>query len=170
MRFGEAWALRWNDISLENKMIDVNFPEKGSNPRKLKVSDKLLAMLGSFPHDKPTVFQGSERHFARGFRRQRKKLAFKLKNNDLLRIHFHTFRHWKATMEYHKTKSPVHVQYILGHKSLNSTQLYIQLLSFDSEDFYSAVAKTVEEARQLVEAGFDFVCQMNDVSIFRKRK
>jgi len=31
-------------------------------------------------------------------------------------------------------------------------------------------AKTVKEACELVEAGFEYVCEMDDVKIFRKRK
>jgi integrase len=36
-------------------------------------------------------------------------------------IHFHTFRHWKAATEQHKTKDSWHVKIILGHKSITST-------------------------------------------------
>jgi hypothetical protein len=32
------------------------------------------------------------------------------------------------------------------------------------------VAKTVKEACQLVETGFEYVCEMDDVKIFRKLK
>jgi len=38
-----------------------------------------------------------------------------------MQIHFHTFRHWKATMEYHKTKAILHVMKVLGHKNINNT-------------------------------------------------
>jgi len=37
-------------------------------------------------------------------------------------------------------------------------------------EFCSAVAQPVEEARKLVEAGFEHVCTYNDVMLFRKRK
>jgi hypothetical protein len=48
--------------------------------------------------------------------------------------------------------------------------LYTQLINFESDDFHSATAKTVEEAQKLVEAGFDYVCEFNEVKLFRKRK
>jgi len=38
-----------------------------------------------------------------------------------MQIHFHTFRHWKATMEYYKTKAILHVMKVLGHKNINNT-------------------------------------------------
>jgi hypothetical protein len=40
----------------------------------------------------------------------------------------------------------------------------------DSEEFYSATAKTVAEAAKLIEQGFDYVCDVDSVKLFRKRK
>jgi hypothetical protein len=34
----------------------------------------------------------------------------------------------------------------------------------------SAVATTVDEARKLLEEGFEYVCQKDDIMLFRKRK
>jgi hypothetical protein len=45
-------------------------------------------------------------------------LAYQLQNPRLLREHFHTLRHWKATMEYHRTKDILHVMNVLGHKNI----------------------------------------------------
>lgn len=44
-RSGEAWRLKWIDIDMEHGVITFNLPEKGSNPRQMKVSQKLIAML-----------------------------------------------------------------------------------------------------------------------------
>ena len=60
-------------------------------------------------------------------------------------------------MEYYKTKDILHVKEILGHKSLNNTMLYTQLISFKDDDFTATVAHSEEEACKLIEAGFDFV-------------
>ena len=46
----------------------------------------------------------------------------------------------------------------------------MQLVSFEEDDYTSAVAVTVEEARRLMEAGFECVTEMNGTRIFRKRK
>jgi len=48
--------------------------------------------------------------------------------------------------------------------------LYTQLISFESDEYASAVAKTLDEARNLIEAGFDYVTDMESVKLFRKRK
>ena len=38
-----------------------------------------------------------------------------------------TFRHWKATTLYHQIKDPYYVKQFLGHKSLSSTEVYINI-------------------------------------------
>jgi len=96
--------------------------------------------------------------------------ANKLQNPRLKQIHFHTFRHWKATMEYHKTRDILHVMNLLGHRNIESTLVYTQLISFESDEYHSAVANTVEEARKLLEQGFEYVCQKDDIMLFRKRE
>jgi len=48
--------------------------------------------------------------------------------------------------------------------------LYTQLINFESDEFHSATAKTVQEAQKLVEAGFEYVYEFNDVKIFKKSK
>jgi len=169
MRCGEAAMLQWTDFDFQNKTVNIT-PEKGSEPRQLRMSTQLIAMLNSLPKEKAKPFAGSHRHFARHFRSQRKRIACKLKNERILKIHFHTLRHWKATMEYAKTKDILHVMQMLGHKNIQNTLLYTQLISFQSDEFYSATAKTVQDAQKLVEAGFEYVCEFNDVKIFKKRK
>jgi hypothetical protein len=35
---------------------------------------------------------------------------------------------------------------------------------------YLQAAKTVEQAAELIEAGFEYVCEVDGVKVFRKRK
>jgi hypothetical protein len=72
-------------------------------------------------------------------------------------------------MEYHKTRDILHVMNLLGHRNIESTLVYTQLISFESDEFHSAVAKTVDEARKLLEGGFDYVCQKDDIMLTAKR-
>jgi len=104
------------------------------------------------------------------FWEQRRRLAQKLQNPRLLQIKFHTLRHWKATTEYHRTKDILYVKQLLGHKSITNTILYTQLISFESDEYSSAVAKTLDEVRKLVEAGFEYVTDVDASKLFRKRK
>ena len=169
MRSGEACQLKWTDIDLLNNSVRIT-PEKGSNPRNLPISNKLVSMLNAIPKDTERVFTYITDTWIRNYSRQRKRIAAKLKNTRLLQITFHTFRHWKATMEYHKTKDILHVREVLGHKSINSTLLYTQLVTFKDDDFTARVAHSEKEAGQFIEAGFEFVCDFGGNKLFRKRK
>ena len=93
-----------------------------------------------------------------------------MQNPNLNKISFHTFRHWYATMEYHKTKNLRYVQERLGHKSILTTTLYTHLINFEADSYHSAVAKTVDEAKKLIEAGFEYVTDLDGVKLFRKPK
>jgi len=169
MRCGEACQLKWTDIDLVNNSVRVT-PEKGGNPRNLKISNKLVSMLSAMLKDSAKVFNSNTDVMRRNFTRQRKRIAAKLKNPRINQITFHTFRHWKATMEYHKTKDILHVKELLGHKSINNTLIYTQLVSFEDDEFTARVAHSEKEACELVEAGFEYVCDFNGNKIFRKRK
>ena len=82
-------------------------------------------------------------------------------------------RHWFATTEYLKTRDLLHVKYLLGHKNIETTMIYVHLaqgLMNSSEDYACKAAKSIEEATTLIEAGFDYVTEMDGVKLFRKRK
>ena len=169
MRSGEACELlKWTDIDLEQRSVRIT-PEKGSNPRILPLSIKFVDMLNELPKNTATVFSPVDK-MRRNFGKQRKRIAAQIKNTRISQITFHTFRHWKATMEYHKTRDILHVKEVLGHKSLNNTMLYTQLISFKDDDFTANVAHSEEEACKLIEAGFEFVCDFGGNKLFRKRK
>jgi hypothetical protein len=73
-------------------------------------------------------------------------------------------------MEYARTKDILHVMQLLGHKNIKNTLKYTQLVNFKSEEFACKVARTVDEAKVLVEVGFEYVCDIEDAKLFRKRK
>jgi len=171
MRSGEAFQLRWKDFDFVTKAVRVNNPEKHGNSRIIKISDKLIAMLKALPQKSDKAFEGSVHCMRTNFGIQRKRAADELKNPRLLRISFHTFRHWKATMEYNKTKDILYVMKLLGHKSINSTLLYTQLINFEGDEYDVKVAETKEEITELLKVGFEWVGQDNNgLTYFRKRK
>ncbi|MCD6243234.1 site-specific integrase, partial [Candidatus Bathyarchaeota archaeon] len=63
---------------------------------------------------------------------------------------------------------------LLGHKNIQNTLIYITIdkaiFQNTTEEFHVKTAKTVEEACKLIEVGFEYVCEINGVKIFRKRK
>ena len=171
MRIGEACRLKWVDVDLERNTVIVNAPEKGGNPRMFKISAKLAAMLNALPKTSDKVFgKMKSADISSHLCRLRKRIAYKLQNPRLNNIHFHTLRHWKATMEYHKTKDILHVMKMLGHRNIQNTLIYTQLINFESDEYHSAVAVDMKEARELVEAGFEYVCTHEISMLFRKRK
>jgi len=47
----------------------------------------------------------------------------------------------------------------------------MQLVKFENEDdFVCKSAETVEEAKEIIERGFEYVCAFEDAKLFRKRK
>jgi hypothetical protein len=72
-------------------------------------------------------------------------------------------------MEYHCTKDILYVMKLLGHKRIESTMFYTQLIDFSDHEYSCKVADSVEEAKALVEAGFEYVTSFEDHRLFRKR-
>jgi integrase len=170
-RPGEIQRLTWTNIDFERRTVRIK-PLKGSLPRILPISLKAIEMLKNSP-------KKSERIFARviygTFDKQRRNATKKLANPRILQIHFHTFRHWKATMEYHKTKDILYVKQLLGHKNIQNTLMYITIEKalFQhglEEEFHVRVAQKPEEIKAFLEAGFDYVLQKYGLAFFRKRK
>jgi integrase len=147
-RSGEVCKLKWTDIDDKTNAVRINNPEKNSNARTIKVSAKTIAMINAMP----------------------KKYGEYVFNPRLKQIHLHTFRHWKATTEYARTKDILYVMRLLGHKNIQNTLIYTHLISFESDEYHSATASTVDQAKQLIEAGFEYVCDMQDIKLFKKRK
>ena len=134
-------------------------------------------MLSALPHRWSFVFHSpeldaglSQDHFRRVFDRQRRNVAEKLESPRIRQISFKTLRHFKATMFYHSTKDILATMQLLGHRNIRNTLVYTHLVNWESDAFVSKVARTVKEAQELVEAGFDYVCDVQGYKLFRKRK
>jgi integrase len=170
---GEVARIKWTDIDFEHKTARVT-PEKRSNPRICRLSDKAVQMINQIPRRHPMLLLGHYKNMntlRRSFQKQRKEIAAKMGNQHLMQIHFHTLRHWKGTMEYYLTKDILHVMQVLGHKRIQNTLKYTQLVSCEAVDAYICkVAETKEEISGLIEAGFEYICENNGLKFFRKRK
>jgi len=168
----EGAGIIWRDIDFERRLININKTTKGHSSRTVQVSQKCLDMLNRLARREEKIF-----HLAStvsSFYIQRKRLAHRLSNPNLLKIHLHTFRHWKGTTTYHRKPDIEYVQKLLGHKNIENTMIYINLdrtyFGDRADDFTVKVASTVEEAVKLIEVGFEYVTEMNGVKIFRQRK
>jgi integrase len=169
----EAWNLKWSDIDFANSTVTIS-PLKHSKPRRLKLSSRTIDQLSQLKRQPLSIFgDGTLRtyqHFLRNFEIRRKDAAKRLGNPRLGAISFRTLRHFKATMEYHRTKDILHVMQLLGHKSIKNTLVYTHLVDFGGDEYVCKAARSVEAAKELVESGFDYVTDIDGMKLFRKRK
>jgi len=177
----EAWRLKWLDIDVPTKSVTIT-PAKYSKPRKLKIKEQTLNMILALRRRNSHVFSPSGNkyrfseeleHFARNFVKIRKRVANRLKNPRLNMISLRTFRHWKATAEYYRTRDVLHIKELLGHRNISNTLKYVHLadvISQKQDEWVCKVAKTIEEATRLIENGFEYVTAFDAVMLYRKRK
>jgi integrase len=170
----EVMNLRVRDIDLEKGLVYPATAKHGSG-RVLKLSSKTLDMVKALIakenlglNDK--LFKGNGDNYGKQFRRIRNEVAKKLSDPSIKSIRLYDLRHFYATMLYHKTRDILFVKEKMGHKKLETTLIYTQLIDFGDDEYHVKTAKTVEEACALVEQGFEYVTEMEGVKIFRKRK
>lgn len=174
MRAGEGIRIKWTDIDPQRNIITMNEPEKNGNPRIFKVSSKLLSMIERLPKKSQKIFNCTYSSLKSSLRLAKKRISRNLNNPRLLKITFHTLRHWKATMEYHETKDVMHVKELLGHRKLDTTLMYIQIaetiFQHEPDAFTVKVAKTEEETTAHLQVGFEWVGEKDGLVFLRKRK
>jgi len=90
MRCGEANRIEWTDVDFQRRIIVLNKPEKNGNPRIFNVSRKLVDMLNSLPRKDKRVFGSSVNWYKSTYYKSRKRIARKLQNQRLVKIHLHT--------------------------------------------------------------------------------
>jgi hypothetical protein len=59
---------------------------------------------------------------------------------------------------------------LLGFKRIQNTLIYNQLVDLQSVDYVCEVAGTVDEAKELIEVGFEYVHNIGGSKLIRKRK
>jgi len=171
---GELAKLKWSDVNKESMSANIT-PVNGHTPRILRVSQPFIDRLAQLPKKSDRIFPKILNLEDRFFH-QRRRIAYKLNNPRLMKIGFRTFRHWKGTMEYHRTKDILYVKRILGHKIIQNTLKYIDLetsmIGTTDDQFIVKVATNVQEACKLTEVDFEYVTgeYSDGGKIFRKRK
>ena len=116
-RTAEASKIQWIDIDEKSCTVRINHPVKGSLARIVKVTPRTIAMMNNLPKKGDYVFNTNAQTIRNLFDKQRGRITRNLQNPRLRQIHLHTLRHWKATMEFHRTLNIKLVQQMLGHKS-----------------------------------------------------
>ena len=57
-----------------------------------------------------------------------------------------------------------------AHKNIKNTLVYTQLVTFEDDNYTCKAAANVKEASELIEAGYEYICDMDNIKLFRKRK
>ena len=172
----ELMNLKLKDLDLQKGAV---YPEtaKHGSPRVLKLKNSTLNMLNKYLadrniglNDKLFSWWNSDIYGNR-FRKTRNRVAKKMSDLSIKTIRLYDLRHFFATMTYHRTKDILFVKQQMGHKKIETTLIYTQLLQFDKDDNYTCkVANNIEQATELIENGFEYVTEMDGHKLFRKRK
>ena len=170
----ELCNLKVKDIDLNQKIVYPTTAKHGSG-RALKISNNLQATLQNHINrnkldlnDK--LFKGNSDYYGKQYRVMRNHLARKLNDPSLKTIRLYDFRHFFATMLYHKTRDILYVKQQMGHKKIEATLIYVQLINFNDNEWTCKTANNINEATQLIENGFDYVTEIDGTKLFRKRK
>jgi integrase len=138
------------------------------------VSSQLVGLLSTLNRNSEYIFRKDREarleSLATYFMRERKKISRALNDPKIQSITWKSLRHYKATMEYSRTKDILYVKQLLGHVNINNTLVYTHLVNFGSEEYVCKVASSVEEASKLIEAGYEYVTDVDGIKLFRKRK
>jgi len=101
----------------------------------------------------------------------RNNLATKLQDPAIRNIRLYDFRHYFATMLYAKTRDILYVKQQMGHKKIETTLIYTQLIHYNEEEQYTCkIATTIKQATDLLEHGFTYIQDIDGIKIYRKRK
>jgi integrase len=158
-------------IDTERGIINVKGC-KGHNSRSFKLKPSTADLLrtyltkykGNHPFPRSKIMGQMWREF-------RDRLAKKLNNPQLKAIPLRNLRHHYATSLYAKTKDILLVKQRLGHKKIETTMFYTQLINYNEEEEYTCkTATNIKEATQLIEAGFTYVAEKDEIMLFRKHK
>jgi len=173
----ELTNLRLRNIDLTKGAV---YPEtaKHGSARILKLRNSTLNMLNKYVasrhigiNDKLFGCWNSD-IYGNKFRETRNKTAQQMSDESIKGIRLYDLRHFFATMTYHKTKDILFVKQQMGHKKIETTLIYTQLLQFEQDNNYTCkVAQNAEQATQLIENVFEYIATTPEgLMLFRKRK
>ena len=171
----ELTWLQIKDIDLRNGIVNIT-SAKHCNPRALKLKSKTLDMLKQYIVKKglnqnSRLFPTNPDYIGDSYRRLRNALAEKLQDPTIKQIRLYDFRHYYASMLYHKTRDLLLVKVKLGHKDLRQTLRYTQLVdAMENDEYHCKTATNIKEATNLIENGFEYVTEIDGTKLFKKPK
>ena len=170
----ELCNLKVRDIDLEQLFVYPTTAKHGA-PRKLKISTSTKTMLQRHitkmkltPTDK--LFKGDSDNYSKYYRQMRNNLAEKLGKPELRTIRLYDLRHYFATMLYARTRDILLVKQQLGHKKIETTLIYTQLINLNDDEWTCRTDTDIKQSTELIEAGFEYITEQDGHKLFRKRK
>jgi integrase len=103
----------------------------------------------------------------------RKRAYSKFKDPELMKIRLYDLRHWYGTMQYIQTRDIFHVKYLMGHRNIESTLHYMHVakgLITNSREYNVRVAKDLDQFKELLESGYEYVTDYDGLKVLRRRK
>jgi integrase len=168
----ELGMLRVKDIDLETGEVYPITAKHGAG-RILKLRDSTLAMLKEYISKNnltPMDMLWNSKRVKDNWAKQKVVVSRKLGEPELRQIRLYDLRHFAGSMCYYKTKDIIYTMRFLGHKNIKNTLRYVHLVNFDKEEYLVKATESVEEAKILLEQGFDYVTELDGIKLFRKRK
>ena len=169
----ELHKIKRKDIDTEQGIITAE-GNKGHRGRSFKLKQRTAETLRTYlqkysneqPFTRPQIM-------AEAWRDARKRASKKLNKPELKQILLKSLRNYSAAQLYYATQDPwrVMLHLGLGHKKLDTTQHYISgMIPQGEEEYTCKTATNLKEATTLIEAGFQYITEMDNIKIFRKRK
>ena len=144
----EASRLNPKSFDLIKRTVTLNDPAKCSNPRQMRISSKLVNMITPLIPDKQSnklIWDANIKYISDSYRKKRNTLFRQLGNPRLKQITLKSFRHFKGSTEYAKTKDIFHVKNVLEHVNIQNTMIYIHILGEEPDENYIVkVAQTID--------------------------
>ena len=124
LRISEALALKWSDLSKSN--MTLNIYGKGSKERKSYLTREFLDTLYSLKKDESFIFCIKGKKISV---RSVNKFLDKAYKEGLIeyKISSHVFRHSFATSMLENDADIRHIQKLLGHSSISTTEIYTKV-------------------------------------------
>ena len=124
LRISEALALKWSDLSWED--MTLNIYGKGSKERKSYLAIDFLDTLNSLKKNQGFIFNIKGKKISP---RSVNKFLDKAYKKGLIeyKISSHVFRHSFATSMLENDADIRHIQKLLGHSSISTTEIYTKV-------------------------------------------
>ncbi len=161
MRKGEIFGLQWNDVDFENRQIYIKHnlsyvpeisdigkreyktilqtPKSDNSVRVIPMSNKIYELLKSLPHNSEYVFSSSKTHSHFDIKWAEKVWTKKTKGTKFENRRFHDLRHTFATMLLLKGANLIQLKELLGHSSVQITEIYLDALPKTKEDIINKI-------------------------------